>query len=154
MIWETVRLALLALRRNKLRSALTMLGIVIGVAAVIAMVTVGQGSSRSVTASVESLGTNVLSLRPGRGGFGPGGSSQTTRPFTLRDADALADLPVIRPVLDKEFAKLMRHLAAGGDVVIPADGLGTGLSQLPDRAPAVLEYIETTIDALVEFSDE
>lgn len=97
MIWETVRLALLALRRNKLRSALTMLGIVIGVAAVIAMVTVGQGSSRSVAASVESLGTNVLSLRPGRGGFGPG-QSQTTRPFTLRDAEALADLPVIRRV--------------------------------------------------------
>ncbi len=98
MIWETVRLALLALRRNKLRSALTMLGIVIGVAAVIAMVTVGQGSSRSVAASVESLGTNVLSLRPGRGGFGPPGSSQSTRPFTLRDADALADLPVIQRV--------------------------------------------------------
>lgn len=71
-----------------------------------------------------------------------------------RDFFSDSDLPVIRPVLDKEFAKLMRHLAAGGDVVIPADGLGTGLSQLPDRAPAVLEYIETTIDALVEFSDE
>ena len=98
MIWETVRLALLALRRNKLRSALTMLGIVIGVAAVIAMVTVGQGSSRSVAASVESLGTNVLSLRPGRGGFGPPGSAQAVRPFTLRDAEALDELPVIRRV--------------------------------------------------------
>ena len=93
MIWETVRLALLALRRNKLRSGLTMLGIVIGVAAVIAMVTVGQGSSRSVTQSVASLGTNVLSVRPDRGP-GPGGG-QTLRPFTLRDAEALADLPVI-----------------------------------------------------------
>lgn len=99
MIWETVRLALLALRRNKLRSALTMLGIVIGVAAVIAMVTVGQGSSRSVAASVESLGTNVLTLRPGGRGFGPGpGSPGPTRPFTLRDADALADLSVIATV--------------------------------------------------------
>ena len=99
MIWETVRLALLALRRNKLRSALTMLGIVIGVAAVIAMVTVGQGSSRSVAASVESLGTNVLSVRPGGRGFGPGpGSSGPTRPFTLRDADALSELSVITHV--------------------------------------------------------
>ncbi|WP_137111958.1 ABC transporter permease [Rhodobacter sp. SY28-1] len=99
MIWETIRLALLALRRNKLRSALTMLGIVIGVAAVIAMVTVGQGSSRSVAASVESLGTNVLSIRPGGRGFGPGpGSSQPARPFTLRDADALADLAVVQQV--------------------------------------------------------
>lgn len=96
MIWETVRLALLALRRNKLRSGLTMLGIVIGVAAVIAMVTVGQGSSRSVTASVASLGTNVLTLRPDRGP-GPGGS-QVSRTFTLRDADALAGLPIIGTV--------------------------------------------------------
>jgi putative ABC transport system permease protein len=99
MIWETVRLALLALRRNKLRSALTMLGIVIGVAAVIAMVTVGQGSSRSVAASVESLGTNVLSLRPGGRGMGPGPtSSQPARPFSLRDAEALMDLSVVQQV--------------------------------------------------------
>ena len=96
MIWETLRLALLALRRNKLRSGLTMLGIVIGVAAVIAMVTVGQGSSRSVTASVASLGNNVLSIRPDRGP-GPGGTT-VSRPFTLRDVDALADLSVVATI--------------------------------------------------------
>ena len=96
MIWETLRLALLALRRNKLRSGLTMLGIVIGVAAVIAMVTVGQGSSRSVAASVASLGSNVLSVRPDRGP-GPGGAS-VSRPFTLRDVDALAELSVIETI--------------------------------------------------------
>ncbi len=65
-----------------------------------------------------------------------------------------ADLPVVRPVLDAEFAKLMRHLEGGGNVVIPSDGLGTGLSQLRQRAPAVLDYIESTIDSLVEFSNE
>lgn len=96
MIWETLRLALLALRRNKLRSGLTMLGIVIGVAAVIAMVTVGQGSSRSVAASVASLGTNVLSVRPDRGP-GPGGTT-IARPFSLRDVDALADLSVVATI--------------------------------------------------------
>ena len=96
MIWETLRLALLALRRNKLRSGLTMLGIVIGVAAVIAMVTVGQGSSRSVTASVASLGNNVLSISPDRGP-GPGGAT-VSRPFTLRDVEALADLPVVATI--------------------------------------------------------
>ena len=97
MIWETVRLALLALRRNKLRSGLTVLGVVIGVAAVIAMVTVGQGSSQSVAASVASLGTNVLALRPGAQQMGPG-SSQTARAFTLRDAAALRDLAVVAAV--------------------------------------------------------
>jgi putative ABC transport system permease protein len=119
MIWETVRLALLALRRNKLRSALTMLGIVIGVAAVIAMVTVGQGSSRSVTASIESLGTNVLSLRPGTRGFGPTGS-QPARPFTLRDADALADLSVI--------ARVSPTISSGQTVVAGGENLGTSIT--------------------------
>ncbi|MES2916851.1 MAG: ABC transporter permease [Pseudomonadota bacterium] len=119
MIWETVRLALLALRRNKLRSALTMLGIVIGVAAVIAMVTVGQGSSRSVTASVESLGTNVLSLRPGTRGFGPSGS-QPARPFNLRDAEALADLSVI--------ARVSPSLSSGQTVVAGGENLSTSIT--------------------------
>ena len=119
MIWETVRLALLALRRNKLRSALTMLGIVIGVAAVIAMVTVGQGSSRSVTASIESLGTNVLSLRPGTRGFGPTGS-QPARPFSLRDADALADLSVI--------TRVSPTISSGQTVVAGGENLGTSIT--------------------------
>ncbi|MFE3836991.1 ABC transporter permease [Pseudogemmobacter sonorensis] len=97
MIVEAVRLAFRSILRNKLRSFLTMLGIVIGVAAVIALVTVGQGSSQQVSASVSSLGSDVLVLRPGQRGFGPGGSGGTRR-FTLRDADALAELPVARLV--------------------------------------------------------
>ena len=97
MIWETVRLALLALKRNKLRSGLTVLGVVIGVAAVIAMVTVGQGSSRAVSSSVASLGTNVLALRPGSQQMGPGGSG-SARSFNLRDVAALRELSVITAV--------------------------------------------------------
>src|SRR5262247_3362309 len=61
----TVRAALRALRRNKLRSALTMLGIVIGVAAVIAMVAIGQGADAEVQRQIRSLGTNMLVLVPG-----------------------------------------------------------------------------------------
>ncbi len=79
MIWEAVRLALRSILRNKLRSFLTILGVVIGVAAVIAMVTVGQGSQQQVAASVSSLGSDVLSLRPDRGG--PGGHNTPTRRF-------------------------------------------------------------------------
>lgn len=94
MLWETVRLALRAIRRNLLRSFLTVLGVVIGVAAVIAMVTVGQGSSAQVTADVESLGSNVLILRPGRGGMGPPGQNSAPA-FTLRDVDALRELAVV-----------------------------------------------------------
>lgn len=95
MIWETISLAFVAIIRNKLRSFLTVLGVVIGVAAVIAMVTIGQGSSAQVTASVESLGTNVLSLRPGKFRMGPslgGGSAAQPAKFELKDAEAIAEL--------------------------------------------------------------
>ena len=95
MIWETVRLAFQAILRNALRSFLTVLGVVIGVAAVIAMVTIGQGSSEQVTASVESLGSNVLILRPGRAMMGPG-TRESAPAFRLADAEALADLPVVQ----------------------------------------------------------
>jgi len=61
----TLITALRALRRNKLRSALTMLGVVIGVAAVIAMVSIGQGAKAAVQAQIQSLGTNLLMVVPG-----------------------------------------------------------------------------------------
>ncbi|MCU0904270.1 MAG: ABC transporter permease [Tabrizicola sp.] len=157
MIWETVRLALLALRRNKLRSALTMLGIVIGVAAVIAMVTVGQGSSRSVTASVESLGTNVLSLRPGSRGFGPSGS-QPARPFTLRDAEALADLSVVARV-SPTVSSVQTVVARGENLSTSVTGAtsgylevggwtilrGRGFNSVEDRSGASVCIIGETI---------
>jgi len=90
MIWETIRLAIHAIFRNALRSVLTVLGVVIGVAAVIAMVTVGQGSSAQVTADVEKLGTNVMMVRPGAGQMGPGNNSVSAA-LTLRDVEALID---------------------------------------------------------------
>lgn len=94
MLWETIRLALRAILRNTLRSVLTVLGVVIGVAAVIAMVTVGQGSSDAVAAQVESLGSNVVMLRPGSPQMGPGASIPAPD-FTLRDVAALKELAVV-----------------------------------------------------------
>ncbi|SMX34301.1 ABC transporter permease [Actibacterium lipolyticum] len=90
MLWETVRLAVQAIFRNTLRSFLTVLGIVIGVAAVIAMVTVGQGSQQQVTADVESLGTNTLMVMPGQGGMQSGGFT-ADRAFTRADAEAMEE---------------------------------------------------------------
>ena len=76
-LWLTVLSALVVLRRNSLRAGLTMLGIVIGIAAVVAMVSLGQGATASVQAEISSLGTNVLIIVPGattvsgvRGGLG------------------------------------------------------------------------------------
>jgi len=71
MIWETVKLALRSIRRNVLRSFLTLLGIVIGVAAVIAMITIGSGTTQKVKNDISKLGSNLLvvrAARPERGG--------------------------------------------------------------------------------------
>jgi putative ABC transport system permease protein len=91
LLWETIKLAVQAILRNALRSFLTVLGIVIGVAAVIAMVTVGQGSALQVTADVEKLGSNVLMVMPGQDAMTGGSPGSTASPFSLRDNDYVED---------------------------------------------------------------
>jgi len=88
MLWETVKLAMSSIRRNVLRSILTLLGIVIGVGAVIAMVTLGNGASSKVTENLSKLGSNMLIVRPGQINFGPGGATDA-RAFDERDVAAL-----------------------------------------------------------------
>ena len=96
---DLVRLALRALRRNALRSALTMLGIVIGVAAVIAMTTIGAGATRKVSDDISKLGTNLLLVRPGQGYGGGGGARSDAPAFKLADADAIVrEVPGIEAV--------------------------------------------------------
>ncbi|MGE0766481.1 MAG: ABC transporter permease [Hyphomicrobiaceae bacterium] len=87
MILEAVKLALQAIQRNALRSFLTVLGIVIGVGAVIAMVTIGNGTTAKVTADLAKLGSNLLFVSPGQ--FGPGRASSDARPFNARDVDVM-----------------------------------------------------------------
>jgi putative ABC transport system permease protein len=87
MLFEAVRLALQAIRRNALRSFLTVLGIVIGVGAVIAMVTIGTGTTARVTADLAKLGSNILWVSPGQ--FGPGRASLEAKPFNARDVEAM-----------------------------------------------------------------
>jgi putative ABC transport system permease protein len=87
VIGDALLLALRAIRRNALRSSLTILGIVIGVAAVIVMVTLGSGATLQVTEEIARLGSNVLMVMPGqRMGPGQGGA----RPFDVADAEAIA----------------------------------------------------------------
>ncbi len=87
MLLETVRLALRSVRRNALRSFLTLLGIVIGVAAVIAMVTIGSGTTEKVRQDISRLGSNLLVVRPAR----PDRSGSTAfTPRRLGDADVRA----------------------------------------------------------------
>ena len=89
MLWNTLLLALRSIQRNLLRSFLTVLGIVIGVSAVITMVTLGRGATQAVQTQIASLGTNLLMIRPGQR-MGPGGGGATAPAFKETDADLIA----------------------------------------------------------------
>jgi putative ABC transport system permease protein len=89
MLFEAFKLAVQAIRRSALRSVLTTLGIVIGVGAVIALVTIGRGTTAKVGADLARLGSNLLFVAPGQ--FGPRRATVDARPFTTRDVDALRE---------------------------------------------------------------
>jgi putative ABC transport system permease protein len=89
---ESVRVALRGLRANKMRSALTMLGVVIGVGAVILLVSIGTGVKNEVTGQIVGLGSNLLFVFPGKmgpGGGGGGGPQAITKKLRLPDADVI-----------------------------------------------------------------
>ena len=88
MLWNTILLALREIKRNILRSFLTVLGIVIGVAAVITMVTIGGGATVQVQQQIASMGSNLLMMSPGKR-LGPGQATGSI-PFKENDADAIA----------------------------------------------------------------
>ena len=107
MIGETFSHGLSGVLANKLRSALTVLGILIGVAAVIVLIAVVNGSSQAVAASIQKLGTNAILVQHGSfrfGGFGGGNASSVQRDLTIDDAQALLsstnapDVQAVAPV--------------------------------------------------------
>ncbi|MCP5197132.1 MAG: ABC transporter permease [Gammaproteobacteria bacterium] len=104
MFWSSILLALRAIRRNLLRSFLTILGIVIGVGAVITMVTLGNGATRAVADQIASLGSNLVMVRPGKR-LGPGRDEAGSPNFKTSDADAIAtqigSLNAVAPVASK-----------------------------------------------------
>src|ERR1700692_4885855 len=88
--WRILRVAVHALQRNVMRSLLTCLGIIIGIAAVIAMMEIGRGSSNSIEQTIASLGANVIQMDPNDtvvGGVSSGGGGRAT--LTPADADAV-----------------------------------------------------------------
>jgi putative ABC transport system permease protein len=120
---ESFRIATRALTANKGRSVLTMLGVVIGVAAVILLVAIGTGVQKEVTSQIEGLGSNLLFVFPGqlRAGSSAGGPGSVTRKFKLEDADlirarvegASAVVPIIQgPVTLKAENRTLRSTTA------------------------------------------
>src|SRR5687767_13602859 len=98
---NTLKIALKAIRRNKVRSALTMLGVIIGVGSVIAMIALGSGARASIDQQIQSQGTNVVYVSAGsfgRGGGSVRGGAGTITTLTLEDALAVAQLPSVARV--------------------------------------------------------
>jgi putative ABC transport system permease protein len=135
-LWESLAVALEALRAHKLRSFLTMLGVIIGVAAVIALVSVGQTARSSVVGEFASLGPDLLWVLPGKAKEGSAFAPEEGR-LTLRfdDARAIArDAPAVRdvaPVLQTSV-----QVTAGGERVTTVV-IGTTPSFMPIRGLAV-----------------
>jgi len=132
---ESFRIALRALSANKVRSALTMLGVIIGVAAVILLVSIGTGVQSQITGQIAGLGSNLLYVLPGQleGGGGPGGGGVTKR-FTLDDVSYLqsrlgADNVVIPelagPVDLRSYNKTMNAQVTATDENASQSSLGT-----------------------------
>jgi len=120
MWWTTLMLALREIRRNLLRSFLTILGIVIGVGAVITMVTLGNGATQAVSDQISSLGSNLLMIRPGQR-LGPVRDAAGAPPFKEADAEALAtQLGGIRAVAPAQ--------SSGVTVVYGARNWGTSVT--------------------------
>lgn len=125
--------ALTALRANKLRSSLTMLGVVIGVLAVALLVSVGDGARAYLDTTLSGIGTNLLSIQPGRretrGSFGPP-VGNVTKPLTMDDVHALerqtSTLRAVSPVV--QGAGTLRYLGRERDVMVL--GVGPAFSDL------------------------
>jgi putative ABC transport system permease protein len=141
----TARIALRALRVNKMRSALTMLGIIIGVGAVIAMLAVGTGASRQIAQQISSMGSNLLIVMPGSstsGGVRMGSGSQPT--LTMSDAEAIKkDCPAV-----EEVAPILNGTA---QIVYGNLNWSTGVQ---GSSPGILIVRDWTLAGGRAFSDE
>ena len=126
MILQSLKIALESLWANKMRSVLSMLGIVIGVGAVIAIVSVGTGSTRSVTESITNLGSNMISIYASGGIMKAGQASVSSQDkFSLELADYMAEFcPSVKSVIP---VKQVSGRLIAGDTSVDATMIGTNV---------------------------
>lgn len=121
-----------ALSTNKVRSGLTILGIVIGIASVIALTAIGQGAQNSVQASIESIGSNLIVVMPGavrQIGFGASGGRGTARSLTLADENAISGVANVAAV-SGEYDGRYQIAAAGANTNTAVDGVNAAYASI------------------------
>jgi putative ABC transport system permease protein len=131
-LWEFFKLALFAITRNKMRAILTMMGIIVGVGAVIAMIGIGEGSKRASIAIIQNMGSNMLTIRPG-------GSGNRFGPSAMGSGEALKE----------EYAQLIEQELSASTVVAAAPQVQTSrpvifqnsnyMTQIQGTGPAFLQ---------------
>jgi putative ABC transport system permease protein len=143
-----IRVALRALQRNKLRAFLTMLGIIIGVAAVIAMVAIGQGSKQSITEQLSSMGSNMITVQPASNNNGmPGGvrlGASSLQTLTIADVAALRK--------KSEFVSAVSPVSSTNGQAI--NGAQNWPTQLQGVAPEYFDIRKLTLKDGILFSDQ
>lgn len=137
----SVQMALRGLASNKMRAFLTMLGVIIGVGAVIVAIAIGEGSRTAVSESIQSLGTNVLTVRPGsfsHGGVGFGMGSITT--MKMEDAEAIATLCPSVGRVSPEVMQQSQVKLDSNNTNVTVYGTGDAYPQIGNHAVAVGHY--------------
>lgn len=125
---EAAKTAWRSLKVNKFRTALTLLGIVIGVASVVTMLAVGNGGKQDVLDRITAMGTNLLSVRPGAPGVRGDGNITT---LTVADANAIAELPHVEAVLPERSGSYKAQYG-NIDVQTPVQGVGAAMPFVRD----------------------
>ena len=133
MFLETVRLALLSVTRNALRSILTLLGIVIGVAAVIAMITIGSGTTEKVKGDIAKLGSNLLVVRAG-GMSQPGGPRVRAKELDGKDVLAIAAALPDAKAVSASSQKIVRVVSGTESLSVAVTGADTSYFDARDWA--------------------
>lgn len=126
-----------ALSANKARSGLTILGIVIGISSVIALVAIGNGASASISASIQSLGSNLIEVLPGAAksvGYGASGGRGAARSLTQDDASAIASQVQNVAAVTGEYTGRDQVVASGANTNTTVDGVNASYAQIRDVA--------------------
>ncbi len=121
-----------ALRANKVRSGLTVLGIVIGIASVIALTAIGQGAQSSIQSSIQSIGSNLIEVLPGAArqiGFGASGGRGTARSLTVGDEDAIAQIANVATV-SGEYSGRYQVAASGANTNTSVTGVNAAYTTI------------------------
>lgn len=153
---ESIRFGLRGLSANKMRSTLTTLGILIGVASVIILIAVGNGSSKAIQKNIERLGTNTITIRPGFGGGGGGGGfavaqrrrGNNVKPLVVGDAVALADKKAAPNI------KQTAPVASAQAITCSYETSTTTPAQFDGTWPAYFEASNTVVNKGTYFSND